>query len=72
MKFKCHCNMHMIDVDIKPLNLMTDYIGMTIYNHRSEQTGKLLKKPKEMGTVVLIGKEAKKFAEYFKNEFQSL
>jgi hypothetical protein len=34
---------------------------MTIYQYRSEETGKIYKKPKKLGTVVLIGKEATKF-----------
>jgi len=62
MKFKCYCDckFHMIEVDTKPIH-GEDYIGLTIYNHVSENTGKLLKKPIELGTVVLIGKEARKF-----------
>jgi hypothetical protein len=50
----------MMEVDTTPI-YGEDYIGITIYNHISENTGKLLKKPIELGTVVLIGKEARKF-----------
>jgi hypothetical protein len=65
MKFTCHCEFHIIDVNIRPI-FGEDYVGITIYNHKSEQTGKLFKKPIEMGTVVLIGKEARKFKKYIK------
>ena len=70
MKFYCDCKLHMIDVDKRPLKFkkleQLDYYGLTIYEHRSGVTGKLLKKPKELGTVILIGKEAKKFKKYIK------
>ena len=67
MKFKCHCGFHILDVDKRPLTGdKEDYIGMTIYNHRSESTGKLFKCPKEEGTVVLIGKEARRFKRFLK------
>lgn len=59
-KFKCDCDFHIIDVDIEPTEGIP-YIGLTIYEHRSPKTGKLYKKPKEQGTVVLIDKEAIKF-----------
>ncbi len=59
-KFECHCGLHIIDVDIKPIEGIP-YIGLTIYEHRSGQTGKLYKKPKQQGTVTLIGKEAERF-----------
>jgi len=62
-KFICNCDFHIIDVNNKPLE-GEDYIGLTIYNHRSEKTGKLFKEPKESGTVVLIGKEAREFVKY--------
>jgi hypothetical protein len=64
-KFKCNCDFHIIEVDKIPLEGM-EYLGITIYEHRSGNTGKLFKKPKELGTVTLIGKEAKKFREYLK------
>ena len=63
MKFKCHCEFHVIDVDTTPIH-GKDYIGMTIYNHKSEQTGNEFKHPKEMGTIVLIGEEARKFKQF--------
>lgn len=62
-KFECGCNFHIVDVDIRPIDKIP-YIGMTIYEHRSGYTGKLFKKPKELGTVVLTGKEALKFKEF--------
>jgi len=68
-KFKCSCNFHIIEVDNTPLH-GEDYIGITIYNHRSEQTGKLYKKPIEMGTVVLIGKEARELINYLTGELK--
>lgn len=62
MKFKCNCGFHFVDIDTKPLKLSKEkYIGLTIYEYRSMQTGKIYKKPKELGTVVLIGKEVIKF-----------
>jgi len=61
MKFNCHCQMHILTCDKKPLSYKGDYIAFTIYEHRSGYTGKLFKKPKEKGTVVLVDKEAKKF-----------
>jgi hypothetical protein len=68
MKFKCHCDFHIIDVDITPLKFKgvpdEDYIGITIYNHISMQTGKKFKKPIEEGTVTLIGEEARKFRNF--------
>jgi len=70
--FNCNCEFHCIEIDTKPLNpdlIPTgkhEYVGLTIYNNRSEKTGKLYKKPIELGTVVLIGKEARKFYKYIK------
>jgi len=62
MKFKCDCGFHLLEIDIRPLKGMKeDYIGLTIYNHRSEKTGKYFKKPVEIGTVILIAEEARKF-----------
>ena len=63
MKFKCGCGFHIIDINITPIK-GEDFVGIVIYNHKSEDTGKIYKKPKEMGTVVMIGKEAKKFKKY--------
>ena len=63
--FKCDCSFHIIEIDKKAIKGIS-YIGMTIYNHRSEKTGKLYKKPIELGTVVLIDKEAKKFRKYMR------
>jgi hypothetical protein len=68
-KFKCNCDFHIIEVDNTPLK-GEDYIGITIYNHRSEQTGNEFKKPKEMGTVVLIGEEARQFIKYLTGELK--
>lgn len=62
-KFYCSCDFHYVDVDKKPID-GTPLIGLTIYEHRSGITGKPFKKPKELGTVVLIGKEAIKFKKY--------
>jgi len=70
--FYCDCKLHSINVDKRPLkltkNLSLDFLGLTIYEYRSPVTGKIFKKPKELGTVVLINKEAKKFKEYIINE----
>ena len=66
--FSCSCDFHKITVDIRPLE-GEDFVGLTIYEHKSGQTGKIFKKLKELGTVVLIGKEARKFKDYLnKNE----
>ena len=59
-KFYCNCDFHYIDVNVKSIGDVA-CVDMTIYQHRSEDTGKLFKKPKELGTVVLIGKEALEF-----------
>lgn len=59
-KFYCNCDFHYIDADIRPIDDIA-YVGMTIYEHKSGVTGKSFKKPKELGSVVLIGKEALKF-----------
>lgn len=66
MKFKCSCDFDLLEVDIKPLKLSPkeDCISFVIYEYRSGNTGKLYKKPKELGGVVLIGKEARKFLQY--------
>jgi hypothetical protein len=68
--FTCSCEFHNITVDIRPLkNSQIEFVGLTIYEHRSGKTGRLLKKPRELGTVVLIDKEARKFKDYLnKNE----
>jgi len=65
MKFKCHCGFHIIDIDTEPLE-GENYIGISIYNHISTNSGKKLKKPIHEGTVVLIGEEARKFKEFIK------
>ena len=66
-KFLCSCDFHIVDVDIRPLkNSKIEFVGLTIYEHRSGKTGKLLKHPRELGTVVLVDKEAKKFRDYLK------
>jgi 5-deoxy-D-glucuronate isomerase len=62
-KFKCNCDFHIIECDKRPINGL-NYIGLTIYEFRSGNTGKLFKKLKELGTVILIGKEAIKFKKY--------
>ncbi len=62
-KFNCHCNFHIIKVDTRPLNKEA-YISIDVFEHKSMNTGKLLKKPKCLGGIVLIGKEAKKFYSY--------
>lgn len=62
-KFICHCEFHIIDCDTRPIKGI-DYIGLTIYQHKSMKTGKIFIKPKELGTVTLIGKEAIKFKKY--------
>lgn len=67
MKFKCHCNMHIVDINKRSLK-GEDYISLTIYNHRSMETGKYFKKLKEEGTVVLIGSEARKFKKWLNNK----
>lgn len=59
-KFICNCDFDYIDIDTRPIKNLA-YIGMTIYEHRSKNTGNLFKKPKEVGTVTLIGKEALQF-----------
>jgi hypothetical protein len=64
-KFTCSCDFHTIVVDIRPLNNI-EFVGLTIYESRSGQTGKLLKRPRELGAVVLLDKEAKKFKDYLK------
>jgi hypothetical protein len=69
MRFECDCGLHRLDIDIKPLKFpkikeVEDYIGITIYGHKSGITGKKLKKPIAQGTVVLIGKEARKFKKW--------
>lgn len=70
-KFKCSCGFGFIEIDIRPLGkregLKIPYVGMTMYKSRSEHTGKKLKKPIELGTVVLIDEEAKKFIKHFKD-----
>lgn len=58
--FKCNCQIHSIEVDTTPINNI-EYIGLAIYEYRSTKTGKIYKKPRELGTVCLIGKEAIKF-----------
>jgi hypothetical protein len=59
-KFKCSCFSHVIDVDTKPLDGI-DYVGLTIYEITNPETSRKYRKPKELGTVVLIGKDATKF-----------
>jgi len=65
--FYCTCEFHMIEIDTKDFvhkNFKEDEVSFVIYQHKSYYTGKIYKKPKELGTVVLIGKEARKFKEW--------
>jgi len=64
-KFNCDCEFHQIGVDFSKVGSF-DIISIVIYEHRSGYTGKLYKKPKIMGDVVLLGKEAQKFLKFVK------
>ncbi len=66
-KFYSHCGFHLLNIDTKPFKDGTPFIGLTIYEHKSGNTGKPFKNPKELGTVTLIGNEAIKFIERIKN-----
>lgn len=60
----CNCNFHKIIIEkiklYKDLNCYT----MIIEQHRSFQTGKLLKKPKLVGDVVLTEEQFKLLKNY--------
>ena len=71
MNFKCHCNEHFITVKNR-IVINKDYIGLTIYEVKSINTGRKLKKLREMGTVVLIGEEAKKFRKYVGGKLEKI
>ena len=61
MKFKCHCGFHILEINEEPLGEDTGFLSFDILQHKSEHTGKLFKKPRCLGSVVLVGTELKKF-----------
>ena len=70
-KFYCGCGYEYVEIDTRPIvfekdNANIPFVGMTIFRCRSERTGKRLKHPVELGTVMLTDIQAKKFINHFK------
>ena len=63
IKLECGCKFHQIIIE-----KFEDTLFICIYEHKSMNTGKLLKKPKLLGDVVLYPEEMKILKEYLKNE----
>lgn len=74
MKFKCHCNNHIIEIDDRPLVFKKDgkivskedFLSICIFRPRNQIDGKKLKKPVLEGDAVLIGSEARRFKKWVK------
>ncbi len=73
--FECNCTFHKIEIEEFTLGVVPDFpsnpdslMSICIYQHRSEKTGKLLKKPKLLADVVLDEKQVKFLKSAFKNE----
>ena len=56
-KLVCNCNFHEIEIEKMNFGNIPVMLSICIYEHRSFQTGKLLKKRKLLGDVVLEEKD---------------
>jgi len=66
LKLECGCKLHRIDIEEFTIKgAKGSFLSICIYEHKSGDTGKLLKKPKLLADVILHPKET----ELFKKEF---
>ncbi|MHA1437962.1 MAG: hypothetical protein ACTSPD_10330 [Promethearchaeota archaeon] len=64
IKVECDCKLHEIKIEDNPIDTTPNAencLAIAIYEHRSGNTGKILKRPKLLADVVLFGDERKKF-----------
>jgi hypothetical protein len=67
LKLECGCQFHRIDIEEFTINnVKGSFLSICILEHKSGNTGKLLKKPKLIADVVLHPKETKLFKDTFK------
>ena len=65
--FYCDCKFHKIEIEEFTIEKEKDtLLSICIYQHKSFNTGKLLKKPKLLGDVVLDYEDTKKFKQILK------
>lgn len=63
----CGCEFHKIEIEEFTIDNKS-FLSICIYEHKSTNTGKLLKKPKLLADVVLHPDQVKFFKSAFKNE----
>ena len=57
----CNCGFHSVVIEkILPSTILSEYLCIEIYKHKSFKTGKLLKKPILLGDVILSPNDVKK------------
>jgi hypothetical protein len=54
---ECNCKLHQIEIEKMTFGKAITMLAICIYEHRSQKTGKLLKKRKLIGDVVLEEKD---------------
>jgi hypothetical protein len=64
---ECNCRFHQITIEQFDVH-GEEMLSICIYEHKSGYTGKLLKKPKLLGDVVLDSKQIEFIKSAFKNE----
>ena len=67
LKLECGCELHKVEIEEFKVD-GEKFIGISVYEHKSMNTGKLLKKPKLLGDVILHPDQAKKLKEWIKDE----
>jgi len=67
IKLECNCLFHQIVIE--DFNVHgEDMLSICVYEHKSGNTGKLLKKPKLLGDVVLNKEQVEQLKDFLKNE----
>jgi hypothetical protein len=65
----CGCDFHKVEIEEFTIDKMEgSFLSICIYAHKSEYTGKLLKKPKLLADVVLHPDQTALFKSVFKND----
>jgi len=63
-KLECNCQFHQLEIEKMCFGKDIIMLSICIYNHRSFQTGKILKKRKLIGDVVLAEKDINLLKEF--------
>jgi len=66
LKLECNCEFHQIDIEQFDCH-GEDMLSICIYEHKSKNTGKLLKKPVLLSDVILDKKQTEQLKTFLKN-----